>query len=293
MRIQKIALISACLAAAAAPASAQDQPSGPGEEVEAAKILHDSTPPAGAQLKAPGRELLSQGIHYAGDANFDLPPEQAKALRDRFGMEKGAPLFLAHRLRRDSEGVPTHQEWLFCAINVRMFKGQAIDCFRDSDGDRRFESLAQFEPSHMPPALVFAAIDPIPYKLSMTAGMAEVPLSRYSGSLSITYRVDEASGRLRFRAEARTMLIPGLNDTYALEPDVEVDPARLPADVELAGAKLRLLGWDGKKLSYEVARAMTRQPILLDPPGGRHRLSLAGKIKGYTLRIVDAQLPAD
>ncbi|HMJ92629.1 MAG TPA: hypothetical protein VK472_00870 [Allosphingosinicella sp.] len=293
MRIRHIFLIAALAAAAATTASAQEQPAGPVDHIDTARILFAAEPPTGAQSKSPGKELLSQGIFYAGDASFDLPLEEARALRERLGMEHRAPLFLAHRLHRDSEGVASHQEWLFCAINTRMFKSQAIDCFRDSDGDRRFEALAQFEAKNLPLALPFAPIDPIPYKLSMTAGMEKPPIERNMGSLSIKYRLDEVSGHLLVRAEARTMLIPGLNDTYALEPDIDVDPAKLPAEVELAGAKLRLLAWDGKKLSYEVERPMTRQPILLDPPGGEHKLKILGKIKGYTLRIVEAPPPAD
>jgi hypothetical protein len=46
-----------------------------------------------------------------------------------------------------------------------MFKGQALDCFRDADGDRRFEALAQFEAKKLPLALPFSPIEPIPYKL--------------------------------------------------------------------------------------------------------------------------------
>ncbi|HEY5721542.1 MAG TPA: hypothetical protein VIT45_04395 [Allosphingosinicella sp.] len=284
---------TALLAAAAASAAAQEPPAGPVDHIDTARIAPTFTPGDGPQSKSPGKELLSQGIYYAGDASFDLPLEQARALRERLGMEHRAPLFLAHRLHRDSEGVASHQEWMFCAINARMFKGQAVDCFRDSDGDRRFEALAQFEAKNLPLALPFAPIDPIPYTLSMTAEMEEAPIERSMGSLSIKYRVDEVSGHLFFRAEARAMLIAGLNDTYALEPDIEVDPAGLPANIELAGAKLRLLGWDGKKLSYEVERPMTARPILLDPPGGQHKLKILGKIKGYTLRIVEAPLPSD
>lgn len=292
MRISRVLLIPACLAGAV-PALAQEQTTGPVDHIDTARIAPTFAPPDGPESKGPGKDLLSQGIYYAGDASFDLPLEEARALRNRLGMEHRAPLFLAHRLHRDAEGVASHQEWLFCAINTRMFKSQAIDCFRDADGDRRFEALAQFEAKTLPLALPFQPVDPIPYKLSMTAGMTEKPLNRYMGSLAIKYRLDEVSGRLVFRAEAKTMLIPGLNDTYALEPMVEVDPASLPAELELAGAKLRLLGWDGKKLSYQVERGMTRQPILFDPPGGEHKLKILGKIKGYTLRIVDAELPAD
>jgi hypothetical protein len=287
------AILTASLLAAAGAASAQEQPAGPLDHIDTARVIHAFTAPDGPQSKSAGKELLDQGLYYAGDASFDLPLEEARALRERLGMEHRAPLFLAHRLHRDAEGVASHQEWLFCAINTRMFKSQAIDCFRDSDGDRRFEALAQFEAKSLPIALPFSPIDPIPYKLSMTAQMEEAPIARYMGSLAIKYRLDEASGRLIFRAEAKTMLIPGLTDTYALEPEVEVDPAALPADVELAGAKLRLLGWDGKKLSYEVERAMTRQPILFDPPGGKHKVKIMGKIKGYTLRIVEAPPPVD
>jgi hypothetical protein len=291
MGIRNILSIAAFLAATAA--SAQEQPAAPVDHIDTARVMPFSAPPAGPQSKSPGKELLSQGIYYAGDASFDLPLEEARALRERLGMEHRAPLFLAHRLHRDSEGVASHQEWMFCAINVRMFKGQALDCFRDADGDRRFETLAQFEAKRLPLAIPFAPIDPIPYKLSMTAQMADPPLERYMGSLAIKYRLDETSGRLVFRAEAKTMLIPGLNDTYALEPDIEVDPANLPPAIELAGAKLKLLGWDGKKLSYEVERGMTRQPILFDPPGGEHKIKILGKIKGYTLRIVEAPPPTD
>ena len=292
MPVRKI-LLTAILLAVAGAAAAQEQPLVPVDHIDTARIAPTFTPPDGPESKGPGKELLSQGIFYAGDALFDLPTEEANALRDRLGMEKRAPLFLAHRLHRDPEGVASHQEWLFCAINARMFKGQALDCFRDSDGDRRFEALAQFEAKSLPLALPFTPIDPVPYKLSMTTGITEKPFERYLGTLAIKYRLDEVSGRLVFRAEAKTMLIPGLNDTYALEPAVEVDPASLPADLELAGAKLRLLGWDGKKLSYQVERGMTRQPILFDPPGGEHKVKILGKIKGYTLRIVDAAWPAD
>ena len=290
MPVRKI-IIGAFLLASTGPAAAQEQPAVPVDHIDTARIIPLSAPMAGPQSKAPGKELMSHGIFYAGDALFDLPLEEANALRDRLGMEKRAPLFLAHRLHRDAEGVASHQEWLFCAINARMFKGQALDCFRDSDGDGRFEALAQFEAKKLPLALAFGPIDPIPYKLSMTAQMEDPPIERAMGNLSIKYRLDETTGRLVFRAEAKTILIPGLNETYALEPQIEADPANLPPTIELAGAKLRLLGWDGKKLSYEVERGMTAQPILFDPPGGEHKLKLLGKIKGYTLRIVDAPLP--
>ena len=292
MAIRKIVL-TALMLAAAGRASAQVQPAGPVDHVDTARIMPMFEMPDGPQSKSPGKELLSQGILQAGGASFDLPLEEARAIRERLGIEHRAPLFLAHRLHRDSEGAASHQEWMFCAINVRMFKSQAVDCFRDADGDRRFEALAQFEAKQLPLSLPFTPIDPIPYKLSMTAQMADPPIERNMGSMAIKYRLDEASGHLRFRAEAKTMLIPGLNDTYALEPEVVVDPATLPAEVELAGAKLRLLGWDGKKLSYEVERGMTKQAILFDPPGGEHKVKILGKIKGYTLRIIDAPLPAD
>jgi hypothetical protein len=290
MRLQMIALIVHLLAGAA---SAQAQTAAPVDHVDTARILSDASPPDGPRSKAPGKDLLSQDIVYAGGASFDLPLEEARALRNRFGMEHRAPLFLAHRLHRDSNGMASHREWLFCAINTRMFKSQAIDCFRDSDGDRRFDALAQFEAKALPLALPFAPIDPIAYKLSMWAQTAEAPIEQSAGSLAIEYRLDEVSGHLIFRVEAKVMLIPGLNETYALEPEIDIDPANLPPEIELAGAKLRLLGWDGKKLSYRVERGMTRQPILLDPPGGQHKLKILGKTKGYTLRIVDAALPAD
>src|SRR5688572_9209436 len=109
MRIRNSLLIAAGLAAATI-ASAQDQPAAPVDHIDTARIVPTFTPPDGPETKGPGKELLSQGIFYAGDASFDLPLEEARALRNRLGMEHRAPLFLAHRLHRDAEGAASHQE---------------------------------------------------------------------------------------------------------------------------------------------------------------------------------------
>jgi hypothetical protein len=173
-----------------------------------------------------------------------------------------------------------------------MFKGQAVDCLRDADGDRRFESIASFEPARLASLILsFAPIEPVPYRLAMRSQSPEDKGVVGSGQLSIEYDFDAARGLLLVRSRARTTFY-GMGVNYPLEPVIEVDPARLPADIEIAGAKLRLLAWDGKQLTASVDTPMTRNPVLLVAPLGRDRMPI-GKMKGYRLMIVDAPLPAD
>jgi hypothetical protein len=282
------------LASAAAQEPVTAAPELPAfEAVEAAQVLLDAEAP-GEIRKGPGKTLLEQNMVYAGDAALDLSLPERKIFLDRHGMENRAPLFLAHHLRRDLLGGMTHLGWVFCAINTRMFKGQAVDCLRDLDGDRRFESIASFEPANPTSlTLTFAPIDPVPYHLVMAS---RSPPKRGqlagAGRLSIEYDFDPARGLLLFRARARTSFY-GLGVNYPLEPVIEVDPKSLPSEIELAGARLRLLAWDGKLLTAAVDRMMTRNPVLLVAPPGRGGRMPLGKMKGHRLMIVDAPLPAD
>jgi hypothetical protein len=84
----------------------------------------------------------------------------------------------------------------------------------------------------------------------------------------------------------------GFRATVDLEPAVEVDPKSLPAAVEIAGAKLDLLRWDGQRLAYRIAAPMASRPFEL-VPGPGVRGFLIGHPKGWRMRVHDVDLPAE
>lgn len=296
IRTSIVALAGALLAPAA---SAQDSAAAPDpdlpgyETIQTAQLLLDAEA-TGEIRKGPKKILHEQIMIYAGDAILELGDAERKAFLDRHGMESSAPLFLAHHLRIDMLGATRHVGWLFCAINTRMFKGQAVDCLRDTDDDRRFDSIASFEPAKPASlALSFAPIEPVPYRYSIPSQSPPESKRRHiggSGRLSIEYDFDAARGLLLVRNRARASFY-GMGINYPLEPVIEVDPKSLPTEIEIAGAKLRLLAWDGKALTASIVTPMTRNPVLLVAPPGRARMPI-GKVKGHRLLIVDAVLPA-
>ena len=75
---------------------------------------------------------------------------------------------------------------------------------------------------------------------------------------------------------------PGLHADF--KPSVAVDPARLPATVELGGVALTLLGWDGRRATVRVDRPFPARPIrLISEQRGTQR--------GWRFDYIDAPLP--
>jgi hypothetical protein len=133
--------------------------------------------------------------------------------------------------------------------------------------------------------LKFVPIEPVGYDY-VPSERKPAPWSMYVlPGVGLAYRQDKASGKLLFRAQA---LGAGLRAD--LEPFVEVDPASLPTTIDLAGASLAVLAWDGKRATVRVERPMTERPVRVMPkePTG---LIVSGNPKGWRLEIVDEPLP--
>ena len=281
------AFLAVALAGGAA-AALPDAP--PGDAAATAKILTaPKNLPEGERSEKPNRALLEQPIVLAGAAILDLTDAEEDAFRNLHRMDRHAPLYLAHWLRDDGSGEPRHLGWMYCAVHIKMMKGQIANCFRDEDGDGRFDRDATFVGSApIPGELRFEPIPPVPYHLAISRAAYPVNLKAAVGLMELRFTVDEASGRLHFAPRAVNV---GFSATLDLEPAVEVDPKSLPTSVEVAGARLDLLRWDGQRLAYRIAAPMTSRPFQLEPgPGVRG--FLIGHPKGWRMRIHDVALPA-
>jgi hypothetical protein len=285
--MSRLALPALAFAAAAAAAA---QPAGdPGVEwVISAQRPEDVKLPPERRV-AQGRPIVSQPLAEAGGAYLRLPPAEEKAFRERHRMGK-SQLNLTHWLLRTPGGELRHLGWLYCGAHIKMFSGQIASCFRDTDADGRLDSAAVFNASNRGGARIeFAPIDPAPYE-SWT--WKRIYLGSFPKSalpyLQLQYEHDEARNLLLFRARAFQV---GFGAHLPLQPVVEVDPASLPRTIEVGDAKLAILAWDGKRATVRVDRALEGL-VLLEPPEDGGGL-LLGKVKGYTLRILDVPLPPE
>lgn len=211
---------------------------------------------------------------------FDLSPQELDALRDRHDMDDHAPwVLLEHYARTPGSDAPArHLGFLHCTFRLVTFVGQVSACLRDGDGDGRLDGAATVRGGPIPPeGLRFAPIAPVSYRyVPRDRGW-----SRYVGenNFGLAYDLDEATGRLVFSIE---LFGPGLPADF--KPSVAVDPARLPATVELGGAALTLLGWDGRRATLRVDRPFPSRPVRLIP-------EQRGAQRGWRFDYIDAPLP--
>lgn len=211
------------------------------------------------------------------------------ALRERYRLSSNDYFLLSEWVSRAPDR-PSRHSYLYCAAHIRWFRGIFDACFRDADGDGRLESVAVFDRLRFPPAgLSFEAIEPIPYHFVQSArvytGGATVASYVWPG-LGIAWNVDRDSGRLRFYAQA---LDRGLRAD--IDPAVELDPAALPATIEIAGAQVTVLSWDGRRPTVRVDRPFTDRAIRLITPDNYLRLMMGGSRRGWRMEINEAPLP--
>jgi hypothetical protein len=213
---------------------------------------------------------------------FDLSPQELDALRDRHDMDDHAPWVLLeyHARGAGSDAPARHLGWLHCSFRLVTFVGQVSTCLRDGDGDGRLDGAVTIPGNRVPPeGLSFAPIAPVAYRYVPRDRAG----SRYPGEnhFGLAYDFDQASGRLRFSVE---LFGPGLPADF--KPSVEVDPARLPATVELGGAALTLLAWDGRRATVRVDRPFPARPVrLIREERGAER--------GWRFDYVDVPLPGE
>ena len=218
---------------------------------------------------------------------FTLAPDALEAFKKAHGVEMNDPVMLMEWLALP-EGQPSrHIAYLHCGRGGLYGTGPIKACFRDSDNDGRIDAVAQVQSRNFPAGgLRFAPIEPVAYEYRRSE-RKPLKWSMYvQPGLGLAYRRDKASGKLLFRAQA---LAAGLRAD--LHPFVEVDPARLPTTIEIAGASLAVLAWDGKRATVRVDRPMTDRPVRVMPDEDPGLLPARGSPKGWRLEIVDVPLP--
>jgi hypothetical protein len=249
---------------------------------------------AGAPMpeRRPGRiqAFYAQGLLTQAGVRFDISPEAAAALRERYRLG-GNDYFQLSEWVSQAPGRPSrHLDYLYCAVHIRWFRGIFDTCFRDADHDGRLEGVAVFDRMRFPiGGLSYDAIDPIPYHFVQSArvyrGGATVASYVWPG-LGVAWNLDRESGRLRFYAQ---VLDRGMRAD--VDPPVELDPAALPATIEIAGAQITVLSWDGHKPTVRVDRPFTDQPIRLITPDDYLHVMLGGSRRGWRIEISDVPLP--
>jgi hypothetical protein len=262
--VRSLSVMLAALAAESTAARAAEPwvPPAGFETFETAQALGLS-PAEKEQAKAPGKRLAWRAVILAGGATLGSDPAE-DAFRNRFDLDRHAPLLLSHWLRYGPNGSRQAIGQAYCAVRLKLLVGQLVDCFRDTDGDGRLDSALSYAPARRAGAkLEFSPIAPVPFTAWKAPDGPSKAVRAAEGDVRIEYEHDSASGRLVFylrsvqsfgRAEER------------LEPSLAVDPATLPATISFAGSTLRLVAWDGKRLTLSVDAATAPTPVRVDPP---------------------------
>jgi hypothetical protein len=221
---------------------------------------------------------------------FDIPAEAMAALRDRYRLGEHDYFLLSEWLAL-APGTPSrHLAYLYCAAHIRWFRGLFDTCFRDADGDGRLEAVAVFDRLRFPPqGISFEPIEPIPYHFVQSARVLG-PRRRGNDylwpGLGIAWNVDRDSGHLHFYAQALDQRLRA-----DIDPPVDLDPATLPATIEIAGARLTVLSWDGHRPTVRLDRPFTDRPIRLMSPDDYLQLIMGGSRHGWRMEISDVPLP--
>ncbi len=215
------------------------------------------------------QELIAETAVRPGyGIQFDLTPSELDALRNRHDMHDGQPFILAEWIAVPPGGAsPRHLGFLHCSLRIRTFVGMVGACLRDGDDDGRLDSAATIVFGRIPPeGLQFAPIDPVGYRYVRQP--ANRPTSQWpDASLALSYQFDRRGNRLRFEVNP-----VGLPLAFFSAPQAEVDPAQLPATVELGGAAFTVLAWDGRRATVRVDRPFPASLVRIFVDGRAWRL---------------------
>ncbi|HEX8482310.1 MAG TPA: hypothetical protein VF650_10435 [Allosphingosinicella sp.] len=243
------------------------------ETVEALAAHHVGAEPT----RPPGKPILRRAVTLAGGATLQPGPAE-KAFRERFGLGGDAQLLLSRWIRFGENGAREVIGYAYCTVRLKLGVGQVIDCFRDSDGDGRLDGALNYAPTRrQEPKLQFAPMAPVSYVRWVAPNGPTAAVRRGEGEVRVEYEPDPATGRLLFHI--RSIQAFGRAEER-LEPALAVDAASLPTTISIAGAQLRLLAWDGKRLSVSVGAVEPAVAVMVEPPPpgsgkkGAYRLSL-------------------
>lgn len=257
----------------------------PNEALLTVQVLAKGVPDKERRV-GPVQPFYRQDLLTESGIILRLPPDALKAFRTEHDFEDNDPVILMEWLQLDDTQPTRHLGYLHCARGGTYGTGPVKVCLRDTDGDGRIDALADVHARNMPASgLSFVPIAPIAYDY-VRQDRAPLPWSMYvQPGVGLAYRVDKATGKLLFRAQ---ILAAAIRED--VEPFVEVDPTRLPTTVEIAGAKVSVLAWDGKRPTIRIDQPLTDRPLRVIAAGGPGLPSLHGS-KKWRLEIIEAPLP--
>jgi hypothetical protein len=216
------------------------------------------------------QELIAENAVRPGyGIQFDLTPSELDALRNRHDMHDEQPFILAEWIAVPAGGAaPRHLGFLHCSLRIRTFVGMVGACLRDRDEDGRLDGAATFVAGQIPAeGLQFAPIEPVGYRYVPQPAPIADARRMYDASLALSYEFNRRSNRLKF------MVNPvGLPLARFSAPSVEVDPARLPVSIELGGAAVTVLAWDGRRATLRVDRPFPASLVRIFTDGEAWRL---------------------
>lgn len=232
------------------------------QTVLAVEVVSEGAPMAERRVER-GTPFQLQRVVIEAGIVFDIAPAALEALRDRYELDRTAPFVLSEwvAIGREPELAVRHLGLVHCARRLRYMRSPLKTCLRDSDGDGRLDGVATFRTNVTPGApLIFEPIEPIPYHYVRSARTGTEGLSDVS--LGFGWDRVRDGGRLRFFAQASAYF------RAEIDPSVEVDPARLPATIEIAGAQLTIVSYDGRRPVVRVDRPFPSRVVRLTSMGG-------------------------
>lgn len=243
------------------------------------QVLADNALPSERPVK-PGRPFYTQQVTFDGFLQF-ADRGQEKEARRKYDMDMSDFFSLTEWVGVSAkDGSFQHRGWLYC---VRRSRFGTEKCFQDSDADGQFDHLTTLDPDRPDRFLRFDALSPITYRYiprerkPIGAGNYRPP------DVSLVYNF--VDGKLEFRAFAYT----GLSSTADFGALVTVDPRSLPLTVDLAGARVKVVSWDGKRATLAIQTPMSASAVRFVAPDDRNLFG--GNRKGWRLDFVSAPLP--
>jgi hypothetical protein len=239
-------------------------PAQPPQMTLPVEVLVEGAPVAEARVER--RETFgAQRVNLESGIVFDIPPAALDALRDRFHLDARHRFVLREWVvvavaAVPGSGLPLRRLGLLhCASRVTW--GTNHTCLRDEDGDGRLESVAVYRNNIPAEGLAFQPLDPVPYHYVQSPRIGAGGYSETS--LGFGWNRERDGGRLSFFAQAE-----GAGYRAEIDPPVTVDPAQLPAVIEIGGAQLTILSYDGRRPNVRVDRPFPAGPIRLVSLGG-------------------------
>jgi hypothetical protein len=215
----------------------------------------------------PFDRVLTQPVGYRSAAAAD----EAIAIKSvNLTLRAGTPLIASDWLRIDTPlelKVPAYGRpigEIFCAW-VRSGIRRLNVCLRDADADGRWDSAAQVKDVVRFEPLRFEPISPVAFRRLRSAEGPE------AGSIGL---ITSPAGPNRLRIQIDVKIHGpdgplGIDSWHVLDSTV-IDQTKLPAEVVLGGAKLRVVAFDTKSATVEALSPFNLAPFALVPNDPRN-----------------------